>query len=608
MSPGAVCGRGHVLVAKAAYSSIQSVTGGFLGTAKHKCDDCHSTIPVGQLRFSCRSGCSFHACAPCAATRVPHATPPPGPVPPPARAGSQPPAVGRQSSSDGRPLCQFGKDCYNHEPDHRQKFWHPEVEEGVSPGIRSACKFGSRCYRKNPDHLENFAHPGDRNYRIGLVHFRKGQHPEFDNLWQLFQYYDPDESGHLSQDEFKDLLQAVGHMKGRDNGEALDAGQAWTDAQGPLHGYINFRQLVTWTKEFLQLDFPLGLESGTGGQRACRFRMLSEDGPRCSCPSFQPAGLGGSFSSTALCECGHKASMHRSEFAMRTFSQYLQDDSRASHWSAGREGLVRIEDEAILQQMQTLLDASHKATDNWTRDRGCSLHGVNGCALPCASKNRKPVPTGYKLDYAFRNQNQDLWQKYCLVRTAIAEEISRECELPHELRQVATSGKALEVEPDESLNEWYLFHGTGPDKSKSICASNFRLAMAGKGATWKEPGKDTGTPLYGPGVYFAEMVTKSDEYSERLPAEGWPTEAIIPTDGAELYTILVCRVVGGRANVVTTNEIEVDKLRKDVFEGSYNSVFGDRVALLGKPYREVVVYDKDQCYPEFLLVYRRRYG
>ncbi|CAJ1366245.1 unnamed protein product, partial [Effrenium voratum] len=130
------------------------------------------------------------------------------------------------------------------------------------------------------------------------------------------------------------------------------------------------------------------------------------------------------------------------------------------------------------------------------------------------------------------------------------------------------------------------------------------LTLAGSGATWKDPGKALGTPLYGFGLYFAERITKADEYAHAIQ-EGDPLPV---SSGAEdLYAVLLCRVLGGRSNLVTTNEIERDKLRKDVFDGPYHSVFGDRVSSLGKPYKEVVVYDKDQTFPEYLLVYSRVY-
>merc|ERR1711933_539882 len=110
--------------------------------------------------------------------------------------------------------------------------------------------------------------------------------------------------------------------------------------------------------------------------------------------------------------------------------------------------------------------------------------------------------------------------------------------------------------------------------------SNFELDKAGAGNTWKAGDDAWGMPLYGFGIYFAEHITKADEYAEPIPKD----DPILPA-GVEddFYTCLLCRVIGGRTNHVTTNEIEIDKLRKDVFDGPYHSVFGNRVAKLGKP-------------------------
>eukprot|EP00913_Durusdinium_trenchii_P035703 g33408.t1 len=103
--------------------------------------------------------------------------------------------------------------------------------------------------------------------------------------------------------------------------------------------------------------------------------------------------------------------------------------------------------------------------------------------------------------------------------------------------------------------------------------------MAGTGATWKDPGASKGTPLYGFGFYFAERITKADEYAR--PLEDGEHEG--------LYAVLLCRVVGGRTKVVTNNDINIDGLRGSVFDGPYHSVFGDRVTTLGKPYRGLVL-------------------
>ncbi|CAK0802313.1 unnamed protein product, partial [Prorocentrum cordatum] len=42
-----------------------------------------------------------------------------------------------------------------------------------------------------------------------------------------------------------------------------------------------------------------------------------------------------------------------------------------------------------------------------------------------------------------------------------------------------------------------------------------------------------------------------------------------------------------------------------VLHGRHHSVLGDRVRHLGKPFREVVIHDSDQVYPEYLLMYSR---
>jgi hypothetical protein len=421
--------------------------------------------------------------------------------------------------------------------------------------------------------------------------------PEFDSLWTLFQYYDPDESGHLSREEFAEALESCRALI-MEVGGTQPAGleDEWDRAGGHVSGYLSFRQFVTWTSTCLGLEFPMGIETANNDEvRPCRFTYRTGDGARCSCPAFSPSDADG-----LLCTCGHKTSMHRSDAAQGGLSKFL---SKATT-SFVEEGLVQVNDDQLLQRLQDMMSCAHKTTHNWTRDRGCVLHGVNGCAPACSFKNPKPVPKGYKLEAAYRNQNTDLLQQYTLLKTAIAEECGRAgSATKHETRAVATSSRTLgDDELDAGSNEWYLWHGTSAEKCMSICCTNFKLNLAGSGATWKDPGKTKGVPLYGYGIYLAEHVTKADEYSSPVSED----DAIVPEEvEGNVYTVLLCRVMGGRTNVVTTNEIEVDKLRNDVFDGPYHSVFGDRVTSLNKPFREIVVYDKDQVYPEFLLVYSR---
>lgn len=314
-----------------------------------------------------------------------------------------------------------------------------------------------------------------------------------------------------------------------------------------------------------------------------------------------------------MCECGHKMSCHHSDAAMFTVDQQqvLVKLAKAKGQGlrkmgafvvkASRPGFDMVTSKDVMADLQKILTESLKHGDNWTRDRGCALHGRNKCEARCIFANRTPVPTGYELVRAERNRNDALWQTYSVTRAAIREECKTTTAVEHNLFQPMSSMDVKDTEPlDTEINEWRTFHGTGLAGCKGICGSNFRLKMAGTGATWKKDGEKAGTPLYGWGVYLAESSTKSDEYAEEITA-GLPIDI-------GCHAMLVCRVVGGLTRLVDTNEFDPEDLRTEVFDGPYHSVFGDRVAKLGKPFREIVVYDNAQIFPEYILYYKRKFG
>mmetsp|Transcript_8150 Transcript_8150/g.18200 ORF Transcript_8150/g.18200 Transcript_8150/m.18200 type:complete len:510 (+) Transcript_8150:23-1552(+) len=469
--------------------------------------------------------------------------------------------------------------------------------------IFNACKYGLRCYQRNPAHLKEYVHPGDHNYRSGRVKFCRGQVPEFETLWQLFMYFDADCTGHHSRSQFE---AAFAHLVSWIGGDPWGLEKAWTKTSGSKLGHVTFAQFATWAKSE-GMEVPIGV-GVPGGCRVCRFRS-AKDGPRCKCVEYKPDESG------LLCVCGHKASMHRSDTAELPACGLGQTANLLLHWKKGCEGLVEVQDSSVLGMLQEILSSSHKAEDNWTRDRGCRLHGVghSGCSLACASANRVPVPSGFVLRRAMRNQNTELWEKYFIARTAITEECHNGS--VEFCQKAVLSHSDLDAPLVRGCNEWRLLHGSSLAACRSICKANFSLSLAGGGATWKDADKERGTPLYGDGIYMAERITKADEYSaqlsqealEELVAEGSLEGGEDVHTLKECYAMLLVRCVGGRTNIVTTNEIDRDKLRADVFNGQYHSVFGDRVSSLKKPYREVVVYDVDQVYPEYLLLYERSY-
>eukprot|EP00928_Gymnodinium_smaydae_P042641 TRINITY_DN28687_c0_g1_i1.p1 TRINITY_DN28687_c0_g1~~TRINITY_DN28687_c0_g1_i1.p1 ORF type:complete len:595 (+),score=116.98 TRINITY_DN28687_c0_g1_i1:176-1960(+) len=477
-----------------------------------------------------------------------------------------------------------------------------------------ACQFGTKCYRRNLQHLQQYVHPGDRNYRLGMVSFpiRGGVRvkPEFNSLRDLFNYCDPDESGNISQDEFQaawDLLSNLPAEMFGDEASNLreltggEASEAWEAAAGE-NSHLTFAMFARWASD-VKLKLPVGIDVSAGAERSCRFQYAG--GKRCPCTCFKA-----SETHANMCECGHKSSVHCSDFALMTFEEQevlnklkfralgRKGTGVAGMGDIGRKpGFDMVTNKEVLADLQRLLTETHKDHDNWTRDRGCALHGRNACGTDCIMRNKAPVPTGYELVRAERNRNMPLWQTFAMSRAAIAEEC-RSGSVEFERFEPRSALDVAGEQPlDPSINEWRLLHGTSLAAIKSICASNFRMKLAGTGATWKDGGKAAGTPLYGFGVYNAECITKADEYSDII-TRGLPMD-----EGC--CAVLVCRVVGGLCRLVDTNEFDTDEIRSDVLDGPYHSVFGDRVVKLGKPFREIVVYDSAQVFPEFILYYRR---
>lgn len=494
--------------------------------------------------------------------------------------------------------CRNGPECTDFSDEHRRAFSHPE-------GITLACTYGSKCYRKNLDHLKQFVHPGDRNYRCGLVHFGmfKGRRvePEFPTMRDLFNYCDPDESGHISADEFALAWQYLQHL-GID-GEVVDA---WQTAAGE-DTHLTFAQFAHWGTT-AGLNLPVGVDVADGAPQPCRFEY-TDGGRRCPCQNFKPVA------GSTLCECNHKASCHQSDVALMTFEEQevlrkLAARGRAASGTksmtlgsiaapARKPGFDMVTSKETRDALQRLLTETHKTSDNWTRDRGCALHGRHACPDSCIFRNRAPVPAGFELVRAEKNRNPALYHTYETTKAAIREECRLTSPGMHQVFEPLSSAHNIPgtEDLDPSINEWRVMHGTALAACKGICGTNFALKKAGTGATWKDPGKKAGTPLYGWGVYLAERSTKADEYAEQI-TDGLPID-----EGC--HAMLVCRVVGGLTRLVDTNEFDPDALRTDVFDGPYHSVFGDREVKLGKPFREIVVYDNAQVFPEFILYYKR---
>lgn len=253
--------------------------------------------------------------------------------------------------------------------------------------------------------------------------------------------------------------------------------------------------------------------------------------------------------------------------------------------------------------MQRLLDSTYR--DRWTRDRTVQTgKGSRG----------HPVPKRLVLKKVRMVQNETIFVNYLRKR----QDIIRQLGDPSFLRDpekvddpllvdlgaadrrghiltyesVQSWRKLVNHEPiDPRINEFYLFHGTKPKYVELITHNDFLLKMAGASA---------GT-LYGRGVYLTESSTKADEYAFRNAGEH--ATVSMPPDG--LRCILLCRAMLGRVRYNCEDQpADMHGLCQSVIKGPYHSVLGDRVKVHGT-YREFVVYDNNQLYPEYVLWYTR---
>jgi len=190
-----------------------------------------------------------------------------------------------------------------------------------------------------------------------------------------------------------------------------------------------------------------------------------------------------------------------------------------------------------LAEFQQLFDASFRK--KFTRDR------KDGGGVP----NRLLITRGH------RCQNVQNWVEYSRRRWQIKEELNAKKDLRRSIDNLKTTGALPDEDRyrlDPDAHEEFLFHGTNDVAAASITKGDFLVDLAGINA---------GT-LYGRGVYLAESVTKSDEYTKE-------------NESGE-RCILVCRATLGYVNYNDEVSPNVDSLVKSCTDGPYHCVVGDR--------------------------------
>jgi len=194
------------------------------------------------------------------------------------------------------------------------------------------------------------------------------------------------------------------------------------------------------------------------------------------------------------------------------------------------------------------------------------------------------VPQRLVLVAATHIQNELNWVEYIKKREEIRAEIRAEQLTGTEVCQPRTMDSAALKglnSLDEEVQEAWMWHGTSKAGAEGITSEDFRLTFAGNNA---------GT-LYGRGIYLAEACSKSDEYTQEADGERY---------------LLLCRSTLGRINYNDESRPDVTALEDSCLTDRYHCVLGDREKIRGT-YREFIVFDDDQVYPEYIVKYRRQY-
>eukprot|EP00162_Nutomonas_longa_P005497 comp16153_c0_seq1/m.25494 comp16153_c0_seq1/g.25494 ORF comp16153_c0_seq1/g.25494 comp16153_c0_seq1/m.25494 type:complete len:217 (+) comp16153_c0_seq1:1-651(+) len=193
---------------------------------------------------------------------------------------------------------------------------------------------------------------------------------------------------------------------------------------------------------------------------------------------------------------------------------------------------------------------------------------------------------GFQVLKVERIQRPRHWFEYASKKNFIRSRLDVDREIP-----VKTTMEWMTY-LDADVNEVYLFHGTKPDFVEVIKKHGFEERVASNG-------------LFGHGIYFAENSSKSDEY-------------IVPDENGFCF-IFMSRVVLGNAYIATQMHKDIkrppcvkghfdttarcDHERHDSLVGEIDSPTYPGALL--KRYREFVVYDRAQTYPEFLITFKR---
>eukprot|EP00931_Biecheleriopsis_adriatica_P101466 TRINITY_DN7659_c0_g1_i1.p1 TRINITY_DN7659_c0_g1~~TRINITY_DN7659_c0_g1_i1.p1 ORF type:complete len:526 (-),score=102.41 TRINITY_DN7659_c0_g1_i1:130-1707(-) len=431
--------------------------------------------------------------------------------------------------------------------------------------IRQACSSGASCRNRSAEHLKALAHPLDEDYSRACS-VTKDVTAVPISLKVLFDWTDADGSGKLSREELEGALEAIKSTCG-----FLPAitDEAWHHLDEDGNGVVNFNEFASWAGP--RLGLPLGLEKMM--KKSASMVMKASPCSVIGCPCEEFHGDKDAKDGTKCKACKHKKGLH---VAPHTGDDEIPYPPYWSHHKKEEKSekfneRVELSSGKSKDEFQKLLDQTYRPV--FTKDR--QKH----------NPTNPKVPKGFQVVKVYRNENSKCWQEFAYRRA----ELQNRAEKPSVLYEdIKTTVAWKDIGGDKAdrlahqCNEWYLFHGTNPEAAAKICESDFQVRCAGS---------STGT-LYGRGLYFAESITKADEYAK--------------PNASGNYAVLMCRVIGGNVRYTDAVEPDPEDLVNSCIGGSFDSVLGDREKIRGT-YREFVLFDSEDVYVEYVIEYKRKY-
>ncbi|KAK6976313.1 hypothetical protein BgiMline_022737 [Biomphalaria glabrata] len=272
------------------------------------------------------------------------------------------------------------------------------------------------------------------------------------------------------------------------------------------------------------------------------------------------------------------------------------DERIPSYWSLNEKKGYWKSFTSYFSQKQVLVNV-----DQETKDAVC--HVVNktfnkhpiGQSSNAAGLNHSSI----KVIDVHRVENVELFEKYHTLRKTMFRKIVQTQKIFNEVGIISHStgpilttkylSEAMKKELYYEINEHYLFYGTKTIELENIIHKglDYRLAVDG---------------ILGKGIYTAERSTKSDQYADSKDSK---------------LTMILCRVVLGNVFLCELNSEFVTNPGKKLYRPPCTQCFETRChcakqilfdSVMGDgqfPFREFVVYEGSQCYPEYIITYVR---